>query len=173
MNEITRVGVDLAKRLIQVHAVNATGRVVVAKALPADKFAAWCVQLPAGCIVAMEACGGAHHWARKLRSFGLDARLIAGHFVTPYRMAGKGGKNDAADAAAICEAAGRPHMRFVPVKTPAQQALLAIHRLREGYKEDRTACINRIRGLLTEFGIVFAQSPDALRLGPRVRHQRP
>ncbi len=165
MNEIIRVGVDLAKRVIQVHAVNAIGRVVAAKSLPADKFAAWCVQLPAGCIVAMEACGGAHHWARKLRSFGLDARLIAGHFVTPYRMAGKGGKNDANDAAAICEAAGRPHMRFVPVKTPAQQALLAIHRLREGYKEDRTACINRIRGLLTEFGIVFAQSPEALRLG--------
>ena len=165
MNEITRVGVDLAKRVIQVHAIDATGRVVAAKALPADKFAAWCVQLPAGCLVAMEACGGAHHWARKLRGYGLDARLIAGHFVTPYRMAGKGGKNDAADAAAICEAAGRPHMRFVPVKTPAQQALLAIHRLREGYKEDRTACINRIRGLLTEFGIVFAQSPDALRRG--------
>ena len=165
MNEITRVGVDLAKRVIQVHAVDAAGRVVAAKALPADKFAAWCAQLPAGCLVAMEACGGAHHWARKLRGFGLDARLIAGHFVTPYRMAGKGGKNDAADAAAICEAAARPHMRFVPVKTPAQQALLAIHRLREGYKEDRTACINRIRGLLTEFGIVFPQSPDALRRG--------
>lgn len=165
MNEITRVGVDLAKRVIQVHAVNATGRVVAAKALPANKFPAWCAQLPPGCLVAMEACGGAHHWARKLRGYGLDARLIAGHFVTPYRMSGKGGKNDANDAAAICEAAGRPHMRFVPVKTPAQQALLAIHRLREGYKEDRTACINRIRGLLTEFGIVFAQSPESLRLG--------
>ena len=165
MNEITRVGVDLAKRVIQVHAVDAHGRVVVAKALAADKFAAWCAQLPPGCLVAMEACGGAHHWARKLRGYGLDARLIAGHFVTPYRMAGKGGKNDAADAAAICEAAARPHMRFVPIKTSAQQALLAIHRLREGYKEDRTACINRIRGLLTEFGIVFAQSPEALRLG--------
>lgn len=90
---------------------------------------------------------------------------LPGHFVTPYRMAGKGGKNDANDAAAICEAADRPHMRFVPVKTPTQQPLLAIHRLREGYKEDRTACINRIRGLLTEFGIVFAQSPEALRQG--------
>ena len=150
LGPVVRVGVDLAKRVIQVHAVDAAGRVVVARSLPADKFAA---------------CGGAHHWARKLHGYGLDARLIAGHFVTPYRMAGKGGKNDAADAAAICEAAGRPHMRFVPVKTSAQQALLAIHRLREGYKEDRTACINRIRGLLTEFGIVFAQSPDALRLG--------
>ncbi len=138
---------------------------VAAKALPADKFAAWCVQLPAGCLVAVEAFGGAHHSARKLRGFGLDVRPIDGHFVTPYRKAGKSGKNDAADAAAICKAAARPHMSFSPVKTPAQQALLAIHRLREGYKEDRTACINRIRGLLTEFGIVFAQSPEALRLG--------
>ena len=81
-------------------------------------------------LVALEACGGAHHWARKLRGYGLDARLIAGHFVTPYRMAGKGRKNGAADAAAICEAATRPHMRFVPVKPPAQ-TLLASHQLRK------------------------------------------
>ncbi|EFF73828.1 hypothetical protein HMPREF0004_4885 [Achromobacter piechaudii ATCC 43553] len=108
------------------HAVDA--RVVVAKALAADKFAAWCAQLPPGCLVALEACGGAHHWARKLRGYGLDARLIAGHFVTPYRMAGKGRKNGAADAAAICEAATRPHMRFVPVKPPAQ-TLLTSHQL--------------------------------------------
>jgi transposase len=162
--QIVRVGVDLAKRVIQVHAVDAAGRVVTARALQRDKFSAWCAQLPPGCLVAMESCSGAHHWARKLRAMGFDARLIAGHFVGPYRMQGKSGKNDANDAAAICEAAGRPHMRFVPVKTPQQQALLAVHRLREGYKEERTACINRIRGLLTEFGLVFAQSPDALRL---------
>jgi len=162
--EIVRVGVDLAKRVIQVHAVDTAGRVVVARPLARDKFAAWCAQLPPGCLVAMEACGGAHHWARKLRAMGLDARLIAGHFVGPYRMQGKSGKNDANDAAAVCEAASRPSMRFVPVKTPQQQALLAVHRLREGYKEERTACINRIRGLLAEFGLVFAQSSDALRL---------
>jgi transposase len=149
--------------VIQVHAVDAAGRVVTAKALARDKFSAWCAQLPPGCLVAMEACGGAHHWARKLLSMGLDSRLIAGHFVGPYRMQGKSGKNDANDAAAVCEAASRPSMRFVPVKTPQQQALLAVHRLREGYKEERTACINRIRGLLTEFGLVFAQSPEALR----------
>jgi transposase len=163
MDQITRVGVDLAKRVIQVHAVNAAGRVMSAKALARDKFMAWCVQLPPGCLIAMEACSGGHHWARKLRAMGLDARLIAGHFVGAYRMQGKRGKNDANDAAAICEAAGRPHMRFVPVKTVEQQAQLAVHRLREGYKEERTACINRIRGLLAEFGIVFPQSPDALR----------
>ena len=163
MDQITRVGVDLAKRVIQVHAVNEAGRVVSAKALARDKFMAWCVQLPPDCVIAMEACSGGHHWARKLKAMGLDARLIAGHFVGAYRMQGKRGKNDANDAAAICEAAGRPHMRFVAIKTLEQQAQLAVHRLREGYKEERTACINRIRGLLAEFGLVFPQSPDALR----------
>jgi transposase len=161
---ITRVGVDLSKRVYQVHAVDRHGRVVLVKAFSVDRFFAWCSTLPAGCVVAMEACGGAHHVGRRLQTMGLDARLIAGHFVTPYRMAGKSGKNDANDAAAICEAAGRPHMRFIPVKTAEQQGQLAIHRLREGYKEERTACINRIRGLLVEFGLTVAQSPDALRL---------
>ena len=169
MTEITRapvarVGVDLSKRVYQVHAVDGQGRTVLARAMPVDRFFAWSAELPQGCIVAMETCGGAHHVARRLRLMGLDARLVAGHFVTPYRMAGKSGKNDANDAAAICEAAGRPHMRFVPVKTTEQQGQLALHRLREGYKEERTALINRIRGLLTEFGLVFAQGPDALRL---------
>ena len=168
MSEITRalvarVGVDLSKRVLQVHAVDRSGRVLLAKAMSPDRFFAWCADLPAGCQVAMEACGGSHHVARRLRLLGLDPRLIAGHFVTPYRMAGKSGKNDANDAAAICEAAGRPHMRFVPIKTTEQQGQLAVHRLREGYKEERTALINRIRGLLTEFGLVFPQSPDALR----------
>jgi transposase len=161
--EIVRVGVDLAKHVIQVHAVDSAGRVVAAKALSRDRFTAWCVQLPPGCVVAMESCGGAHHWARRLMTMGLEPRLIAGHFVGPYRMQGKAGKNDANDAAAVCEAASRPSMRFVPVKTAMQQGQLAVQRLREGYKEERTACLNRIRGLLTEFGIVIAQSPEALR----------
>ena len=168
MTEITRapvarVGVDLSKRLYQVHAVDAHERVVLTKALSVDRFFTWCAGLPQGCMVVMEACGGAHHVARRLRHMGLDARLLAGHFVTPYRMAGKSGKNDANDAAAICEAAGRPHMRFVPVKTIEQQGQMAVHRLREGFKEERTALINRIRGLLSEFGLVFPQGPDALR----------
>jgi transposase len=111
----------------------------------------------------MEASSGAHHWARKLVTLGLDARIIAAHLVSPYRMQGKGGKNDANDAAAICEAASRPMMRFVPIKTISQQGMLCVHRLREGLKTERTACINRIRGLLAEFGLVFAQSPKALR----------
>ena len=168
MSEITRgfivrVGVDLAKRVIQVHAVDASGRVVTARALARDKFMAWCAQLPPGCVVAMEACSGAHHWARKLIALGLDARLISASFVTPYRMQGRGGKNDANDAAAVCEAASRPNMRFVPVKSIEQQGVMAVHRVREGIKEERTACINRIRGLLAEFGLVFPQSPKALR----------
>jgi transposase len=163
MGEITRVGVDLAKRVIQVHAVSADGRIVTSRALARDKFLPWCAQLPRGCVVAMETCSGAHHWARQLQALGLEARLIAAHFVSAYRMGGRSGKNDAADAAAICEAASRPTMRFVPVKSTAQQGILALHRLREGYKEERTACINRIRGLLAEFGLVFAQSPKALR----------
>ena len=113
-NAVARVGVDLSKRVFQVHAVDRSGRVVLAKALSPDRFFAWCAQLPGGCLVAMEACGGAHHVARRLGLLGLDARLLAGQFVTPYRMAGKGGKNDANDAAAICEAAGRPHRASAP-----------------------------------------------------------
>jgi transposase len=160
---IVRVGVDLAKNLIQVHAVDAAGKRVVTKALKRDQFFAWCEQLPKGCVVAMEACSSAHHWARRLQALGLDARLIAANFVTPYRMEGKSGKNDATDAAAICEAASRPSMRFVPIKTPDQQGIMSLHRIREGFKEERTACINRIRGVLAEFGLVFNKSPKALR----------
>jgi transposase len=163
MSEITRIGVDLAKNVIQVHAVDVFGKVVTNKALARDKFILWCAQQPAGCLIAMEASSSAHHWARKLVALGLDARIIAAHLVAPYRLQGKSGKNDANDAAAICEAASRPMMRFVPIKTVAQQGVLCVHRLREGLKEERTACINRIRGLLAEFGLVFAQSAKVLR----------
>lgn len=160
---IVRVGVDLAKKVIQVHAVDAAGRRVVARSLGREQFAQWCGQLPAGCVVAMEACSSAHHWGRKLRAMGLDAKLIAAGFVTPYRMEGKSGKNDATDAAAICEAASRPRMRFVPIKSVEQQGVMSLHRVREGFKEERTACINRIRGVLAEHGLVFGKSPKALR----------
>ena len=103
--QAVRVGVDLAKRVIQVHAVDSAARVLTSRALTRDKFIAWCAQLPPACIVAMETSSSAHHWTRKLIGMGLDARIIAANFVTPYRMEGKTGKNDAADAAAICEAA--------------------------------------------------------------------
>jgi len=160
--QAVRVGVDLAKRVIQVHAVDAGGRVVAARALARDKFIEWCVMLPAGCVVAMEASSSAHHWARKLVAVGLDARIISAQLVTPYRSQGTTGKNDANDAAAICEAASRPTMRFIPVKSIEQQSMLCVHRLREGIKEDRTACINRVRGLLAEFGLVFPKGSREL-----------
>ena len=169
MSEVTRglmvrVGVDIAKQVIHVHAVDAAGRRVVARALKRDQFLPWCAQhLPAGCVVAMEACSGAHHWARLLVTMGFAARLIAPHLVTPYRMEGKAGKNDATDAAAICEAASRPQMRFVPIKTAAQQGVMALHSMREGFKQERTACINRIRGVLAEYGLVLGKSPKVLR----------
>lgn len=163
MSTIERVGVDLAKNFIQVHAVDAANKVITNRALKRDKFLQWCAQLPDGCLVAMEACSGAHHWCRKLREHGLDARMIPAPFVAPYRIQGRTGKNDANDAAAVCEAASRPHMNFVPPKTVAQQGMLCVHRLREGLKEERTACINRIRGLLAEFGVVLPQSPEVLR----------
>jgi transposase len=169
MSEITRegavrVGVDLAKRVIQVHAVNSAGRVLTNKALSRDAFLPWCAQLPAGCIIAMEASSSAHHWGRKLKALGLDARIMSAQLVAPYRLQGRTGKNDANDAAAICEAASRPQMHFVPIKSIEQQSMLCVHRLREGLKADRTACINRIRGMLAEFGLVFAKSPRALQL---------
>ena len=163
MSEITRVGVDLAKGVIQVHAVDVSGKVVAKHAWSRDKFIIWCNQLPQGCLIAMEASSGAHHWARKLVALGLDARIIAAHLVSPYRLQGKGGKNDANDAAAICEAASRPQMHFVPIKSLEQQSALTVHRLREGFKQERTACINRIRGLLGEFGLVYAKGCKDLR----------
>ncbi len=111
----------------------------------------------------MEACSGAHYWARLFRQYGHEPRLMATKFVSPYRMAGKSGKNDAADAQAICEAVRRPHMRFVPVKDESQQAMQCLHRTRQGFIEEKTATYNRLRGLISEFGIIAPQSTDALR----------
>ena len=172
MTKIIRVGVDLAKNVIQVHAVDAAGKVVTSRLLKREKFLLWCAELPAGCLVAMEACGGAHHWCRKLRERGLDARMIAAALVAPYRIQGKSGKNDANDAAAVCEAASRPHMNFVPPKTLAQQGMLCVHRLREGLKQERVACINRIRGLLAERRRAGPASSRAQRYRPDHRLSR-
>jgi transposase len=138
--------------------------VLAGRAVAREKFLAWCAQLPAGCIVAMETSSSSHHWARKLIALGLDARIIAAQLVSPYRRQGSSGKNDANDAAAVCEAASRPQMLFVPVKSIEQQSMLCVHRLREGFKAERTACINRLRGLLAEFGLIFAQGPAALQV---------
>ncbi|RMR06835.1 ISPsy16 transposase [Pseudomonas syringae pv. tagetis] len=124
-------------------------------------------QLPP-CLIGMEACSGAHHWARVFAEHGHTVKLMAPKLVSPYRMSGKRGKNDAADAAAICEAVTRPSMRFVPVKDEHQQATLCLHRTRQGFIEERTSTYNRLRGLLSEFGVVMPQSPERLRkeIGP-------
>ena len=127
---IVRVGVDLGQSVAQVHAVDAAGKVVAARQLQRSAFIQWCERLPQGCIVAFEACSAAHHLARALDAVGLAPRLISPAFATPYRMTGATGKNDATDAEAICEAASRPHMRFVPAKTPEQQAWPAQRRRR-------------------------------------------
>src|ERR1039457_4549854 len=148
---ITRVGVDLAKLLFQVHGVDEKGNAKVRKQLKRSKVAEFFAQLPP-CLIGMEACGGAHYWARKLTDFGHTVKLIAPQFVKPYV---KTNKNDAADAEAICEAVGRPSMRFVPIKSTEQQSVLGLHRARQGFVAARTAQANQIRGLLTEFGLVI------------------
>jgi transposase len=157
--KVIRIGLDIAKTVFQVHGVDEHGKGVLRKTLKRDKVAEYFANLPP-CLVGIEACGGAHHWARTLARFGHTVRLMAGQFVAPYR---KSGKNDGNDAEAICEAVGRPNMRFVPVKSEAQEAVLMVHRARELMMESRTAQVNQIRGLLAEFGLVVAQGIEKLR----------
>ena len=151
--KITVIGIDLAKNVFQIHGVDERGKTVLKKKLKRDQLAAFFVNLPA-CLIGMEACGGAHHWARKLQSFGHEVKLMAPQFVKPYV---KSNKNDAADAEAICEAVARPNMRFVAVKSIEQQSLLALHRVRQSLVRARTAHSNQIRGLLAEFGLIIPQ----------------
>ena len=150
---ITTVGIDLAKNVFQVHGVDHHGKVVLKKQLKRAQMAPFFANLSL-CLIGMEACGSAHHWARKLQAMGHTVRLMAPQFVKPYV---KTNKNDAADAEAICEAVGRPNMRFVPIKNVEQQAVLALHRVRQGLVKARTAQGNQIRGLLAEFGIIIPQ----------------
>lgn len=151
--KIMTVGIDLAKNVFKVHGVNEHGKTVLRKQLKRDQVATFFAIMPQ-CLIGMEACGSAHHWARKLRSLGHDVRLMAPQFVKPYV---KTNKNDVADAEAICEAVGRPNMRFVPIKDIEQQAVLSLHRVRQGLVKARTAQANQIRGLLAEFGLVIPQ----------------
>jgi transposase len=151
--KITTVGIDLAKNVFQIHAVNEHGKTVLKKQLKRDQMAQFFVNLPP-CLIGMEACGSAHHWARKLTGFGHTVKLMAPQFVKPYV---KSNKNDAADAEAICEAVARPNMRFVPIKNIEQQSVLALHRVRQGFVKARTAQANQIRGLLGEFGLIIPQ----------------
>jgi transposase len=159
MEKITTVGLDLAKQVMAAYGVGMEGRMVLRKVLHRDQLLRWTATL-APCVVAMEACGGAHYWARELAGQGHTVRIIAAEFVQAFR---KSGKNDANDAEAICTAARQPNMRFVAMKSVAQQAALCVHRVRQGLVEERTALINRLRGLLTEFGVVAPLSPDKLR----------
>jgi transposase len=148
---ITTVGIDLAKLVFQVHGVNERGKTMLRKAFKRADLIKFFANL-APCLIGMEACGGAHFWARKLSEFGHTVKLMAPQFVKPYV---KTNKNDARDAEAICEAVTRPNMRFVPIKNVEQQALLGLHRARQGFVSARTAQSNQIRGLLAEFGIVI------------------
>jgi len=157
MSELTTVGLDLAKRVVQVHGEDRYGKVVERRTLRADRVIEYFANKPA-CVVAMEACSGAHALARSLQRLGHEPRIIAAQFVKSFRM---GGKNDANDAKAVCVAARQPQMRFVRIKTEDQQALLAVHKQRDGLNAMRTEVLNRLRGLLAEFGLTFAQSPAA------------
>jgi len=160
---IITVGIDLAKNVFAVHGVDDNGKAALVKPkVSREHLLPLIAQLPP-CVIGMEACSGAHHWARLFRPYGHTVKLMAPKFVTPYRMSGKRGKNDAADAAAICEAVRRPHMRFVPVKEEHQQIILCLHRTRQGFVEERTATYNRLRGLISEFGIVLPQKVANLR----------
>jgi len=156
---VTTIGIDLAKTVFSIHGTDQHGKVVVRKRLNRPKLLAFFAQLPP-CLIGMEACSGAHYWAREMTKLGHDARIIAPRFVAPYR---KSSKNDDNDAEAICEAVSRPNMRFVPIKTEDQQATLSLHRIRRGLTKERTAQINQIRGLLAEFGLIIPQGRYAAR----------
>ena len=167
--KVTTIGIDLAKSVFQVHGVDERGQAVIKKQLKRHQMAEYFVNL-APCLIGMEACGGAHHWARKLQAMGHTVRLMAPQYVKPYV---KSQKNDAADAEAICEAVTRPSMRFVAIKEVSQQSVLALHAARAGFVKARTALSNQICGLLAEFGVVIpkglshmaARVPEALEDG--------
>lgn len=151
--KVTTIGLDLAKNVFQVHGVDERGKVALRKQLKRAHVVTYFANLP-GCLIGMEACAGSHYWARKLQALGHTVKLMAPQYVKPYV---KTNKHDAADAEAICEAVARPNMRFVAVKSAEQQAILAVHRARQGLVKARTAQANQIRGLLGEFGVVLPQ----------------
>jgi transposase len=148
---LTTIGIDLAKNVFQVHGTNEKGKAVLKKQLKRTQMLPFFANLTA-CRIGMEACGSAHYWARKLQALGHTVQLIAPQYVKPFVMRNK---NDAADAEAICEAMTRPNMPTVPIKNATQQAILSVHRARQGFVKARTAQANQIRGLLTEYGIVI------------------
>src|SRR6478672_4160619 len=162
MNELMRIGVDLAKNVFQVHGVDRREHAVWRKRLQRDRWLQAIAEVaPPDCEIGMESCGGSHHWARQLQARGFRVKLIAPQFVKPYV---KSNKNDANDAEAICEAMSRPGMRFVPVKSVEQQDAQAMHRVRSELLEQRTAKANQIRSLVGEYGLVAPRELVQLRL---------
>ncbi|HSR58853.1 MAG TPA: IS110 family transposase [Candidatus Binataceae bacterium] len=157
--QVTTVGIDLAKNVFRVHGVDAGGKPVLRKKVSRGQLLKLLANL-APCLVGMEACGGAHYWGREIEQLGHQVRLINPRFITPYL---KGNKNDANDAEAICEAVARPSMRFVALKSRAQQDALSVHRVRSLLQRQRGALMNQMRGLLAECGVVVAKGPAALR----------
>jgi transposase len=157
--QVSTIGIDLAKNVFQVHGIDTAGKVALTKKLRRSQVRALFEKLPS-CLVGMEACATAHHWARELKGLGHDVRLMPASYVKAYV---KRGKNDAADAAAICEAVTRPSMRFVPVKTTEQQSALMLHRTRDLLVRQRTQLINAMRAHLAELGLVAAQGRDGLK----------
>ncbi len=159
--KLSRIGIDLAKNVYQLHGVDRYGKAVWKRRLRRGKwFNALLAEAEPGCEIGMEACAGAHHWARELQSQGYTVRLIPPQFVKPYV---KSNKNDANDAEAICEAMSRPGMRFVSVKSVEQQDIQATHRIRAALMDQRTAKANQIRGLVAEYGLVAPLTLRALR----------
>lgn len=159
MNKITTMGIDLAKTVFQLHGVDVTGQVVLRREVRRSQLMKIIAQLEP-CLIGLEACGGSHYWARRFAACGHQVKMMSPQFVKPYR---KSDKNDRNDAEAICEAVTRPSMRFVAVKSIDQQDMLTLHRVREGLMKERVALINRIRGALSEYGIVIAQNVSNLR----------
>jgi transposase len=160
--QIATIGVDLAKHVFQLHGIGPDGCVVLRRKLRRAQMMTFFAGLPP-CLIGMEACATAHHWARELRTLGHEVRLMPAHYVKAYV---KRGKNDAADAEAICEAVTRPTMRFVAIKTKEQQAVLVMHRTRDLLVRQRTQLVNALRGLLGEFGI---SEPQGIRHVGRLR----
>jgi transposase len=158
MKEVTTIGLDLAKSVFQVHGVDASGKPVIRRQLRRRQVLAFFKKLPP-CLVGMEACASSHYWAREIAALGHEVRMMPARYVKPYV---KRNKSDAADAEAICEAVTRPTMRFVPIKTPEQQAVLMLHRTRALFVRQRTALINALRAHLAEFGIVAGVGRNGL-----------
>ena len=157
--ELKTLGIDITKRVFQLHGVDAKGKVVLKKRLSRDALPSFIANLPI-CTIGMEACSGSNYWARKFKSYGHKVQLMSPQYVKPYV---KTNKTDANDAEAICEAVTRPSMRFVSIKSAEQQDIQSLHRYRQRVVEERTALANQIRGLLTEYGIVIPQGIGFLR----------